>query len=123
MSEKDSNDANISFQDNSGNDDTDSDFEELEKKKQNGTEKTDLSTVLEAADRFGLSNMATAHLINAASTSCGVVSKNDQNNVMYRKKVERMRKDLREERLKEVEGREPLAIGFDERRDKSKVCN
>ena len=77
--------------------DTDEDFTKPNIKKQKNNN-TDFTNVLETAGRFWLSNTATAHLIISASTSCGLISEVDQTNVMYRKKVERMRKDIWEER-------------------------
>ena len=74
-----------------------------------------LKEILSTADRFGLSDTATAHMMNASMVT------GDSSNVMYQKKVNNWRKKFRLEKVKESKGKAPLALGIDERRDSTRV--
>ena len=88
------------------------------RKNMSGDEINDLKGIIETADRFSMSDMATAHIVNAA---IGADPDSLPEKPLYRKKVARLRTKLRTEALADMEGKEPIAIGFDERRDKGRV--
>jgi hypothetical protein len=80
-----------------------------------------LKPIIETADRFGLNDSAVAHLVNATNVkSCSISEENDSE-ILYRSKVRRLRKKLRSDKVQESKGKEPISVGFDERKDMSKV--
>ena len=87
------------------------------------TEILDLKSPLEIADRFNLSNTVAAHIMNANSVKTGSINQNDTSEVMYQTNEGRLRKKLRLEKVEEVKGLKPLVIGFDERKDLTKVVD
>ena len=80
-----------------------------------------LQPIIETAERFGLSDSAVAHMVNATNAKSSTISEDSPSEILYRSKVKRIRKIMRSEKVEESKGKEPIAIGFDERQDKSKV--
>ena len=80
-----------------------------------------LKPIIETADRFGLSDSAVAHIVNATNAKFSTITEDNSSEVLYRSKIKRIRKQLRTEKVEESKGKTPIAVGFDERKDKSKV--
>ena len=75
--------------------------------------------VMETSERFGLSDTATAHVVNVCAASFG--NNNSDKNILYQSKVNHIRKKLRLEKVEESKGKCPIAIGIDERKDNGTV--
>ena len=104
----------------------DTDFEienDKEKKRKRLTKKEigSLDRILEEAERFQISDEATASIVNAANFNAGVISENDNFDVLYQKKVNRLKKKARLRQVEERKGKSILAVGIDERKDWTKV--
>ena len=82
---------------------------------------SELKPIIETAERFGLSDSAVAHIVNATNAKSSIISEDNSSEVLYRSKVKRIRKQFRAEKVEESKGKTPIAVGFDERKDKSKV--
>jgi hypothetical protein len=54
------------------------------------------------AERFGLSDSAVAHIVNATNVKASIISEENSSEILYRSKVKRIRKKLRSEREREV---------------------
>ena len=71
----------------------------------------EMESVFEISERFGLTDMATAHMVNQCSTV----------NVLTRNTTRRMRKSMRLKKVQKSKGKRIIALGFDERKDDTKV--
>ena len=80
-----------------------------------------MEPVFEEAERWNLSQQGTASIINLINVASGKITKNDQSFVMTPDHVHKLQKKMRIEKVKERMGKSPIAIGVDERKDKTKV--
>ena len=101
-------------------DNSDADYEARDIKTDSGPSQC-LPRTIETLDRFQLSNNAGSRIVNDVLTDFGLISGENQENVLYVKKVERLRKKARMEQVEAKKGRSPTAIMFDERIDTSKI--
>ena len=99
----------------------DEDEPKVKKKRLTKKEISKIKPIIETAERFGLSDSAVAHIVNATNVKASIISEENTSEILYRSKVKRIRKKLRSEKVEESKGKEPIAVGFDERKDKSKV--
>ena len=81
----------------------------------------DEEAILETADRFGLSNSCLVHIANEIRAAEGVIAEDNQKKVLYKTKVENMRKRVRKRKVEEMMGKTISGFMFDVRIDKTKV--
>ena len=99
----------------------DEDEPKQKKKRLSKKELSAIKPIIETAERFGLSDSAVAHIVNATNVKASIISEENSSEILYRSKIKRIRKKLRSEKVEESKGKEPIAVGFDERKDQSKV--
>ena len=80
-----------------------------------------IGSIFETAERFGLTDMATAHMVNQVCTTEGLITLADKGKVLTRRSVNRLRKKQRMKKVENSKGKSVIAIGFDERKDETKV--
>ena len=92
---------------------------DLKRKRMTKSEIKSYKNVMETAERFGLSDTATAHMVNVCVATLG--NNNSNENILYQSKVNDIKKKFRLEKIEESKGKCPIAIGIDERKDNAKV--
>ena len=79
-----------------------------------------MKKVFEEAERWNLSEQGTASMINVMNASSGKITLDDQSKVLIPTTVHKLKKKFRTEKVEERMGKTPLAVGVDERIDKTK---
>ena len=90
-------------------------------KRLTGGEKRTIRGVLEEAERWNISERGTAAVMNAVGAALGTITNKDQSQVFSKNDVNRLKGQLRKQAVQERKSQSPLAIGLDERKDKTKV--
>ena len=80
-----------------------------------------MKTVIEVADHFDMSSSSVAHLANSILVTEGKIDASNNNEVLYRQKVDRIKKKVRMEKVEESKGVVVHGLMFDERIDLTKV--
>ena len=91
------------------------------RKRLTGGEKRTIRGVLEEAERWNISERGTAAVMNAVGAALGTITNKDQSQVFSKNDVNRLKCQLRKQAVEERKSQSPLAIGLDERKDKTKV--
>ena len=94
-------------------------FKTKQEYKEEKQKKEKLTQLIETADRFNLSSYGVAHLSNAVLATEGLIGPNNNEGVIYRQKVDRIRKQTRVEKVEQSKGKVLTGLMFDERIDKS----
>ena len=76
--------------------------------------------MIETADRFNLSATVVAHIANDIRTEDGFITEENQSKVLYTRKVHRIRKKVRVEKVEAMKDKTVEGIMFDERIDKTR---
>ena len=84
------------------------------------SELDEMKKVFEEAERWNLSEQGTASMINVMNASSGKITLDDQSKVLIPTTVHKLKKKFRKEKVEERMGKSPLAVGVDERIDKTK---
>ena len=84
------------------------------------SELANMEKVFEEAERWNLSEQGTASMMNAMNAASGKITVNDQSKVMIPTSVHKLKKKFRNKKVAERMGNSPLAVGVDERIDKTK---
>ena len=96
-----------------------------EKRKNKKAKMLRLMKAVETAERVNLTPYLASRMINDVHAALGVITEDDQENVMYRMKFSRLVATARRHKIQEKKGRCPEGLMFDERKDtvKEKVVD
>ena len=79
-----------------------------------------LEKVVETVERAGISDNMACQIINDVKVALGVITKDDQSQVLYMEKMRKMKLKLRKKKIEDKKGKKVRGVMFDERKDFTK---
>ena len=91
--------------------------EKRERRKELQLSDEKLEKVVETVERAGVSANMASQIINEVKVATGTITESNQNQVVYKKKFERLAKKIRKKKIEQKKGIKIKGLMFDERKD------